>query len=64
MRHRSPWAIGSVSWCTAPGAAVVGAPACLSGEGSVVKAVEGGGAGAVDEGGVAEEGDVVDCERC
>lgn len=60
-RHGATGRVRSVAGSTAPGAGIVSAPVSFAGEGCVVEAVEGVGAGAVDEGGVAEEGDVVDC---
>lgn len=60
LSHGAARAIGSVEGSTAPGAALVGTPASLASPDSVVEAIESVGTSAVDEGGVAEEGNVVD----
>jgi hypothetical protein len=60
-RHGATGRVRSVAGSTAPGASIVSAPVGFAGEGCVVEAVEGVGTSAVDEGGVAEEGDMVDC---
>jgi hypothetical protein len=59
--HGATRRVRSVAGSTTPGTGFVGAPVGFAGEGCVVEAVEGVGASAVDEGGVADEGDVVDC---
>lgn len=59
LGHCAAGTVCGVAWGATPCGSVVGAPAGLAGEDSVVEAVEGIGAGAVDEGSVADEGDVV-----
>jgi hypothetical protein len=61
LRHSTAWTIRSIERCTGPRTTVMCTPAGLAGPARVVEAVEGGGTGTVDEGGVAEERDVVDC---
>lgn len=61
LSHASTRAIRSVTRGSTPGRAVVSTPTSLAGEGGVVEAVKGGGAGTVDERSVANERDVIDC---
>jgi hypothetical protein len=60
LGHGASRAISGITRSSAPGTSVVGSPAGLAGEDSIVEAVEGGGTGTVDERGVAEQWDVVD----
>jgi hypothetical protein len=60
LRHGAPGSIRSITGRAAPSGAIVSAPAGLAREDCAVEAVEGVGARAVDEGRVADEGDVVD----
>jgi hypothetical protein len=60
--HGTTGTVSGIEGSTTPGAAVVGAPASLAGEDSVVEAVECARASAVDKGSVAEDGNVVEAE--
>jgi len=60
--HGAPRSIRSIARCTAPARALDSAPTGLAREDVGVEAVEGAWACAVDEGGVAEEGNVVEAE--
>jgi hypothetical protein len=60
LRHSTPGSVRGIAGRTAPGGAVVSAPAGLTREHCAVEAVEGVGPSSVDEGRVADEGDVVD----
>jgi hypothetical protein len=60
--HGAAGAISSVERSAAPAAALVCTPASLARKHGVVEAIEGACASAVDEGCVAEEGDVVEAE--
>ena len=60
--HSPPRTISGIKGSTAPAISLHGAPASLAREDVAVEAVKGAGAGAVDKGRVAHEGDVVETE--
>jgi predicted protein tyrosine phosphatase len=60
MCHGAARAIRSVARSATPSTALVRAPASLASEGSIMKAVESAGTGAVDKGRVTGEGNMVD----
>jgi hypothetical protein len=63
MRHHStPRTICSIEWCTSPAVPINCTPSSLAREDSIMEAVERAWAGAVDEGGMAHERDVVEAE--
>ena len=60
--HGAPRTIRSIERRTSPGTAVVRAPAGLASPDSIVEAIESAGSSAVDEGSVAQHGNVVEAE--
>jgi hypothetical protein len=60
LSHGATRSISSITGSATPGSAVVGSPSSLASEDCVVETIEGGGTGAVDEGSVANKGNVVE----
>jgi hypothetical protein len=58
--HGASWSIRSIAGSATPRRSVVTTPASLVGEDCRVEAIKGAGSGSVDEGCVANKGDVID----